>query len=110
MELVEPLLPRAFNELGEPAKAKFLELRERYWELGATAMMFTTYFKMIHPDVPDLPLRDRVSSDATGMPDALLDATAYGDFLDTLIPFGEQAAAELRAALHPEATPFSDSE
>lgn len=110
MELVEPLLPRAFDELSEPAKARFLELRESYWELGAIAMMFTTYVKMIHPDLPDLPLRDRVSSDATGMPDALLDATAYGDFLDILIPFGEQAAAELRAALRPEAIPFSDSE
>ena len=109
MVLVEPLLPRAFNELNEPAKAKYLELREQYLELGATAMMFTTYFKMIHPDVPDLPLRGRVSS-ATGMPDALLDATAYGDFLDILIPLGEQAAAELKAALHPEATPLSDSE
>lgn len=34
MELVEPLLPRAFSELSEPVKAKFLELRERYcgWE------------------------------------------------------------------------------
>lgn len=110
MELVEPLLPRAINELSEPEKAKFLELRERYWELGAIAMMFTPYFKMIHPDLPDLPLRDRVSSDATGMPDALLDATAYGDFLDILIPFGEQAAAELRAALHPQTTRFPDSE
>ena len=110
MALVEPLLPRAFDKLSEPAKAKFLELRERYWELGAIAMMFTTYFKLIHPDLPDLPLRDRMSSDATVMPDALLDSTAYGDFLDILIPFGEQAAAELRAALRPESTPFSDSE
>lgn len=110
MELVEPILPRAFDKLSEPAKANFLQLREKHWELGALAMMFTTHFKMIHPDLPDLPLRDRVSSNATGLPDALLDSTAYGDFLDILIPCGEQAAAELRAALHPEPKPVADSE
>lgn len=109
MELVEPILPRAFNDLSEAAKAKFLELRDRYFALGAIVMMFTTYIKMIHPHLPDLPLRHRVSSDATGVPDALLDATAYGDFLDILISLGGQAAAELQAALHPEATPFPES-
>ncbi|MFF1831506.1 restriction endonuclease [Paenarthrobacter sp. NPDC058040] len=107
MELVEPLLPRAFKQLSEPAKAKYLELREKYWELGATAMLFTTYFKMIHPEVPDLPLRDRVSSSSTGMPDALLDATGYRDFLDILLPLGEQAAEELKAVLHSEPTASS---
>lgn len=110
MELVEPLLPRAFKELSEPAKAKYLELRERYWELGAIAMMFTTHFKMIHHEVPDLPLRDRVSASTIGMPDALLNATAYGDFLDILLPLGEQAAAELKAVLHPGPTLLLDSE
>ena len=108
MELVEPLLPRAFTELSEPAKARFLELRERYWELGATAMMFTTYFKMIHPEVPDLPLRDRVNASTTGMPHELLDATAYRDFLDILLPLGEKAAEELKAVLHSGTTFLSD--
>lgn len=112
MELVEPLLPRAFDELSEPAKLKYLGLREKYFDLGATAMLFTTYFKMIHPDLPDLPLRDRwkPSSDATEMPSGLLDAAAYGDFLDILIPFGERAATELKAVLFSEATSLSDSE
>jgi hypothetical protein len=94
--------------LSEPAKAKFLDLHEKYFGLGAIAMMFTTYIKMIHPDLPALPLRDRVSFGATAIPDALLDATAYGDLLDVLIPLGEQATAELNAALRPEKTAFSD--
>lgn len=110
IELVEPFPPQAFNALSGPAKEKYLELREKHWELGAIAMLFTTYFAVIRPDVPDLPLRGRVGSDATQLPDALLDATAYGDFLDILIPLGEQAAAELRAALNPGAMPLRDAE
>lgn len=103
--LVEPILPRAFDELDEVAKVKFLELREKYFELGWTAMMFTTYFKLVHPDVPDLPLRDRWEprSKTNGMTSDLLNATAYGDFLKILIPLGEQAVSELKAALHPQA-------
>lgn len=108
MSLVEQILPRAFDKLDESAKVKYLELRDRYFDLGATAMLFTTYFKMIHPSLPDLPLRDRwePSSDGTEMPSDLLDATAYGDFLNILIPFGERAAAELRAVLHPRSNLF----
>jgi restriction system protein len=101
MELVEPLPPRGFKELTAPARARYVELRDKYWELGATAMLFTTYLKMIRPEVPNLPLQDRVSSSTTGMPDALLTATAYRDFLDILLPLGEQATEELKAALNP---------
>ncbi len=54
IELVAPLPPQAFNALSGPAKEKYLELREKHWELGAIAMMFTTYVAVIHPDVPDL--------------------------------------------------------
>lgn len=109
MELVEPLLPRAFGQLSDPAKVKYLELRERYADLGAIAMLFTTYAKFITPSIPALPLGDRYkpSSDATEIPSGLLDATAYQDFLDILIPFGERAAAQLRAVLHAEATSTS---
>lgn len=110
MELVEPLLPRAFRELDAPAKANFLDLRERYWELGATAMMFTTHIQMLRSELPKLPLRDRMGSRVTRLPDELLDSPAYGDFLDNLLRFGERATAELRAALWPEAKPFATCE
>jgi restriction system protein len=104
LELVEPLLPRAFDKLDESAKAKFLELRKKYSDLWAIAMLFTSYMASLGTPLPDLPLRDRwePSSNATEVPSDLLDATAYGDFLNILIPFGESAAAELRAVLHPE--------
>ncbi|MET3920808.1 hypothetical protein [Arthrobacter sp. UYEF20] len=109
MTLVEPLLPREFDQLGEPAKAEYLELRERYFDLGA---LFTSYMAFLEPSLPDLPLRDRFkpSSNAPEIPSDLLDATAYRDLLDILVPFGEQAAAQLRAVLHPEATSSSDRE
>ncbi|RJU00839.1 restriction endonuclease [Arthrobacter frigidicola] len=104
LSIIEPFAPVAFEKLDETEKANFLQLREKYFDLGATVMMFTTYGKMIHSELPDLPLRNRwePSSNMTEMWANLLDATAYGDFLEILLPFGEKAIAELKAALHPK--------
>lgn len=103
MTLVEPILPRAFDELDDQGKRRFIELRERYFDLGALAMDFTPYAAMLFPGngIPGLPLRERFrpASDTAEVPSEILDATAYGDLLEVLIPFGEQAASELRAAM-----------
>jgi restriction system protein len=109
MELVEPLVPNAFVRLSEPAKAKYLELRGKYYDLGAIAMLFTSYMAFLEPSLPELPLRDRwkPSSNTARIPSGLLDATAYRDFLDILLPFGEEAAAQLKGVLYPEAASSS---
>jgi restriction system protein len=101
LSYVEPILPRAFEELSEDGKLAFLEVRERYIDFGAIVMLFTTYGTFISPTVPPLPLRARFppTADADKMPPGMLDATAYGDLLDILIPHGERAFAELRGAL-----------
>ena len=98
---VEPLLPRAFVDLDDDGKQRFIEVRERYIDLGAVAMMFTTYMQMLSPKIPDLPLRPRFmpSSPSAVMPSGLIDATAYRDFFEILIASGEHAIAELRQAL-----------
>ncbi|MGN7861277.1 hypothetical protein ACTJI8_11890 [Microbacterium sp. 22303] len=98
LSYVEPILPRAFEGLSEGGKFAFLEVRERYIDFGAIVMLFTTYGTFISPTVPPLPLRAQFppTADADKMPPGILDATAYGDLLDILIPHGERAIAELR--------------
>lgn len=106
MTLVEPILPLAFHALSERAKAEYVELRERYSDLGSIAVLFSPYLGRF----PELPLRDRFipSSNASAIPSELLDATAYRDLLDILVPYGERAAAHLSAVLRSEATSSSD--
>lgn len=105
MTLTEPLFPNAFDELSEPEQQKFLELREKHCELGIIAMEFSSYVALLGRPLPTLPLRGRFTpSSKAEIPAGLLDATAYGDFLDILIPSGERATAELRAALRSEKT------
>lgn len=98
---VEPLLPKAFVDLDDDGKQRFIEVRQRHIDLGAVAMMFTTYMQMLSPKIPDLPLRLRFtpSSPSAVMPSGLLDTTAYRDFFEILIESGEHAIAELRQAL-----------
>jgi hypothetical protein len=109
MSLTEPLLPSLFDDLSDSAQVEYLAAREKYFDLGALSMLFTTYIKFLSPTIPALPLRDRFqpSSETTEIPDAVLDATGYRDLLDVLIPFGESAAAELRAILHRDDRPDS---
>jgi len=110
LSYVEPILPRAFDDLDDDGKRNYIAVRDRYFDLGALVMLFTTHVTGFFPEIPDLPLRSRFkpSSEFTVMPTELLDATAYRDFLDVLIPLGERAIAELRVAIgRTEETPSS---
>lgn len=101
MTYTEPLLPKAFDDLDDEGKQRFIEVRNRYVDLGVITMMFTTYMQMVSSNLPDLPLRTRYvpSSPSAVMPVGLLEATAYRDLFEIMLDGGEQAIAELRQAL-----------
>jgi restriction system protein len=101
MTYVEPLLPKAFDDLDADGKQRFLKARERHVDLGAVAMMFSTYMQILSPRLPDLPLSTRYtpSSPSAVMPEEVLAATAYRDLLQVLLAAGDQAIGELQQAL-----------
>jgi len=100
---VEPILPRSFDSLSRPRKRAYLAVRDRHLELGALAMLFTTAAEQLSLGLPELPLRERFrdGSIESTLPPEILDAVAYRDLLDVLLPCGESAIGELRAALTP---------
>ena len=100
-DYTEPLAPRAFTDLDENGKQRFIEVRNRHVDLGQVAMLFTIYVQMPGYKAPELPLRPRYtpSSPSAFMPDELLDAIAYRDFFEILVANGERATAELSEAL-----------
>jgi hypothetical protein len=94
MTYTEPLLPEAFCKLTDLRRTEFLLLRERYESFGAMLMMFTTYVRVVGQDIPSLPLRRRLTPEAQStelMPAAILDSTAYCEFLAAAESYGREA-------------------
>lgn len=100
---VEPIPPRSFDNLSRPRKREYLAVRDQHLELGALAMLLTTAAENLSLGLPELPLRERFrdASTESTLPPEILDAVAYSDLLDVLIPCGESAIAQFRAALIP---------
>jgi hypothetical protein len=101
----EPLLPRRLERLDEASQERFMEIRKKHEVFGTVLMMlFSSYGRMVTQRAfPTLPLRAELAKGVDGaerfIPDAVLDATGYGDFLDAALAHGEAAIREFRDAL-----------
>lgn len=56
-DYTEPLAPKAFVDLDEEGKQRFIEVRNRYVDLGQVAMFFSTYAQMPGYKAAELSLR-----------------------------------------------------
>ena len=104
LSYVEPLLPRAFQDLSDEEQQHFIDLKHKYDEFGWLMMKFTPYAAWTtrdHP--PKLPIREHFKIHREGtIPDEVLDAVAYRDFLEIAAMYGEQAISDFRRALKKE--------
>jgi hypothetical protein len=106
MGFTEPLVQRWMCEIPDADIAIVKQLRERYFALGAMAMLFTPYSafalgeKVKGDWFPDLPIRthwhapDEIKN---SLPPEILDATGYRELLAEMLRIGEQGIAEFRA-------------
>jgi restriction system protein len=94
----DTLLPAGFADLDDRSQQEYLKVHDRYFDLGMIAWKFSPYGRLA---VPDLPIRRWFEPrfDSPAIPEGLLDAIGYQDFLDILVPAGESAIAELDEAL-----------
>ncbi len=90
----EPFLPRWFDGLSDKQRDEFIALKERYQELGWVLMTFTTYSRMVRKDADgSLPLAKHLhesSSLPKSVPPEILNATTPREFLELVLPFGEE--------------------
>jgi len=96
----EPLLPAWFGALSSQQKDEFLNLKRQHDEFGWLMMTFTPYVRMLHhAPFPELPLRARVAqlSDEAIIPEEVLDAVGYRQFLDAALAHSDRAVAQFRA-------------
>ncbi len=104
----EPLLPAWFGDLEEHEKEEFMSLKRQHDEFGWLMMTFTPYPRMLH-DVgfPELPLRGRVAlaSDDALIPEAVLDAAGYREFLNASLAHSDEVTAKFRALRPPQEAP-----
>jgi restriction system protein len=100
----EPLAhSREWDDLTEEGQKAFVALHFKYGVFGALMMMFTPYASgwVTGGSVPELPIRSRLKDmgETEPLPDDLLDARGYRDFLDAATAYWQEAEAEFRAAL-----------
>jgi restriction system protein len=100
----EPLAnPRQWDDLTEEGQKAFVALHFKYGVFGALMMMFTPYASnwVTGGLAPELPIRSRMKDNGKEepLPDEVLDARGYRDFLDAATSHWQQAEAEFRAAL-----------
>jgi len=97
----EPFFPRWFGNLSEELQAEFIALKERYQELGWLLFTFTTYSRMVRTNADrSLPLIKHLhesSSLTASVPPEILNASAPREFLELVIPFGEELIQQFRA-------------
>ena len=109
----EPLLPQWFVGLTPDQRARYAGLKRQYDEFGRIMIAFTPYMRMLHPTaVPKLPLRAHVATAAGSesvVPDAILDATGYREFLDAALAHSDFVVQQFRE-LRPLAEPPSEYE
>lgn len=97
MTYTEPFLPPWFEKMSDSDKGAYIGLKERYDLFGAIMLSLGPYARVLHKEpIPTLPLRARLKPDPilATIPDCILDETAYREFLEASILYGDAALAE----------------
>jgi hypothetical protein len=108
----EPLLPTWFGDLEEYKKEEFLNLKRQYDQFGLLMMTFTPYVRMLNDArFPTLPLREQMAlrPDSALIPESVLDAVGYREFLNAALAHSDEIIAKFRA-LRPTQEPQSEYE
>jgi hypothetical protein len=97
----EPFLPIWFHDLSEANQQGYMALKDKYDLFGISLMKYTTYHRILNREaLPQLPLRARFAGQEEALkviPPEILDETAYREFLELCVIYGQQAINEFRS-------------
>lgn len=99
MTYAEPFLPAWFEKMSDKDQSTYFSLKEKYDLFGVIMQSLGPYSRLFRKEpIPKLPLRTRLKPDPIlkTIPDHILDETAYREFLDASVSYGEAALAEFR--------------
>ncbi|MGV8946715.1 MAG: restriction endonuclease [Lutibacter sp.] len=92
---IEPILPKWFEKMTDEDKSAYFILKDKYNVFGWIVMMFTPYAEISRKgEIPKLPLNKAKFDDL--IPDNILNATTYKEFLENCIEYGNKAISEFR--------------
>jgi len=97
----EPFLPAWFEALSEEDRNAYIALKRRHDEFGWLMMTFTRYHRRLHStDLQELPLRSQIAPSFgpdSFIPDEILDATGYREFLEAALTHSDWIVSQFRA-------------
>lgn len=97
----EPLLPAWWKQMSDGDQQKYLGLKDRHDAFGWLMMSFTTYSRMLQDKPPaPLPLRPHLEPALHGdqyIPNDVLDAVGYAEFLEAALKHSDEIIAQFRA-------------
>lgn len=97
LSYTEPLVPTWFIQVPDHEIKVLRSLRDKYCPFGMLIMTFMSYSSFMRTNgYAKLPLRPRVSEFSDTIPDSVLDAVGYREFLDYAIEYGKTAISEFR--------------
>lgn len=95
LSYTEPLVPPWFMQVPEHEVQTLRRLRQKYVPFGILIMMFMPYASFRRSNgFPKLPLRSWFNESGDALPDLILDAVGYREFMDASIEFGKRAIEE----------------
>lgn len=101
MGFTEPLVQRWMCEIPDDQVEVVRALRSRYGVFAILVMRFTTYSSLLRKDgLPSLPLRQHLIEPYDRdiqVPDTVLDANGYREFLESALAYGEKGIEEFQA-------------
>ena len=93
----EPLVPPWFMEVPDDEVDVLRDLRERYMPFGMLILTFMPYADFMREDgYPELPIRQHITDNIDMIPNQLLDAVGYREFMNHAIEYGSVAIEEFR--------------
>jgi len=95
----EPFVPRKFMEVDDEGVRRIRELLDRHEAFATLLLRFSVFGEDFFKGILDLPLRTFWPEMAGKVPDEILDACAYREFLEAAIAHGEAAITDFHEAL-----------
>jgi len=108
----EPFVAKWYHDMSDEDQLAYNELKNKYDMFGWIVMGFTPYARTFNKSIPSLPLTKEIPTSkevSDRIPNEILTASTFKEFMKLVIEFGDKATNEFRALRDKYKTDKSDA-